>query len=68
MTLPSLGRDITEKVLVRDADAASPSCVARAGDIVGAVQSGRTDLATNRRLLDEAVDRDAHRTVADGHG
>ena len=67
MTLPSLGRDITEKLLVRDADAASPSCAARAGDIVGAVQSGRTDLATNRRLLDEAVAQDAHRAVADDH-
>ena len=67
MTLPSLGREITEKVLVRDADAASPSCAGQAGDIVGAVRSGRTDLATNQRLLDEAVTQDAHRAVAGSH-
>ena len=67
MTRPSLVREITEKALVRDADAASPSCARRAGDFVGAVGSGRTDLATNRRLLDEAVALDAHRAVADSH-
>lgn len=68
MTLPSLGREIIEKVSVRDADTASPSCAARAGDIVGAVRSGRADLATNRRLLDEAVAQDTHRAIADDHG
>ena len=67
MTRPSLVREITEKVLVRDADAAPPSCAGRAGDIVGAVRSGRTDLATNRRLLDEAIAQNAHRAVADRH-
>lgn len=65
---PSFDRKITEKALVRDADVVSPSCAGRAGEIVGAVQSGRTDLATNRRLLDEAVAQDAHRAVADDHG
>ena len=64
---PSLDRNTTEKGLVRDADAAAPSCAGRAGDIVGAVRSGRSDLATNRRLLDKGVALDAHRAVADSH-
>ena len=67
MKRPSLIREITETALVRDADATSPSCARRAGDLVGAVRSGHTDLATNRRLLDEAVAQDAHRAVADSH-
>lgn len=65
VTRSSLVREIIENALVRDANAASPSCAELAGDIVGAVRSGRSDLATNRRLLDEAVTRDAHRVVAD---
>ena len=67
VTRSSLVREIIETALVRDADAASPSCAGRAGDFVGAVRSGRTDLATNRRLLDEAIALDAHRAVADSH-
>ena len=67
MTRPSLVREIIEKALVRDADATSPSCARRAGDFVGAVRSGRTDMATNRHLLDEAVALDVHRAVAASH-
>ena len=65
VTRSSLVREIIENALVRDPDAASPTCADLAGDIVGAVRSGRSDLATNRRLLDEAVVQDAQRGVAD---
>ncbi|MCY4350870.1 MAG: ribbon-helix-helix domain-containing protein [Thiotrichales bacterium] len=65
VTRSSLVREIIERALTRDADAAPPSCAGLAGDLVGAVRSGRPDLATNRHLLDEAVYQDAHRGIAD---
>ena len=65
VTRSSLVREIIENALIRDADAAPPSCTGLAGDLVGAVRSGRPDLATNRHLLDEAVSQDAHRGIAD---
>ena len=67
MTRSSLVREIIERALVRDTNAVSPNCAGLAGDSVGAVRSGHTDLATNRRLLDEAVALDAHRAVAGSH-
>jgi len=67
MTRSSLVREIIENALIPGTTVATRSCADLAADIVGAVRSGRTDLATNRRLLDEAVARDAHRAVADGH-
>ena len=67
VTRSSLVRQIIENALIHRADAASPSCAGRAGDIVGVVRSGRTDLATNRRLLEEAVAQDAHRAGSDSH-
>ena len=67
VTRSSLVRQIIENALIREADAPSPSCLGLTGDLVGAVRSGRTDLATNRRLLDEAVAQDVHRAVADSH-
>ena len=65
VTRSSLVREIIENALVRASDTASPSCAGLAGDLIGAVRSGRSDLATNRRLLDEAVAQDAQRGVAD---
>ena len=65
MTRPSLVREIIENTLVRDTDATLPSCAGLAGDLVGAVRSGRSGLATNRRLLHEAVVQDAHHGIAD---
>lgn len=65
VTRSSLVREIIENALLRETDAAPPSCTALADDLVGAVQSGRSDLATNQRLLEEAVARDARRGVAD---
>lgn len=65
VTRSSLVRQIIETALVRDTAVASPSCAALAGDLVGAVRSGRSDLATNRQLLDEAIVQDANRGTAD---
>ena len=65
VTRSSLVRKIIENALVRDPDAALPSCAGLAGDRVGTIRSGRSDLATNRRLLDEAVARDARRATAE---
>ena len=65
MTRSSLVREIIENALVRASDTASPSCAELAGDLVGTVRSGRSELATNRRLLDESVTQDTHRVVPD---
>ena len=67
LTRSPLVRGIIERALVRDTDAVSPNCAGLAGDLVGAVRSGRSNLATNRCLLDEAVALDVHRAVADSH-
>ena len=65
VTRSSLVREIIKDALVRDSDAALPSCAGLAGDLVGTIRSGRSDLATNRGLLAEAVTRDAQRGKAD---
>ena len=67
MTRSSLVREIIENALVVGTTDAIRSCTDLVGDLFGTVRSGRTDLATDRRLLDEAVARDAHRAVADNH-
>ena len=41
------------------------SCLDLAGDLIGCVQSGIPDLATNPRYLDEAIVRDARRWKGD---
>lgn len=68
VTRSCLVREIIENALVPGTTDPTRSCTDLAGDLFGAVRSGRTDLATNRRLLDEAVAQDAHRVVADDHG
>ena len=69
-------RNVSQSFLVREliANALSdrggappPSCADLAGVLIGAVHSGRSDLATNTRLLDEAVVQDSHLAGADGH-
>ena len=65
VTRSSLVQEIIENALVRGRDATLPICAGLAGDLVGAVCGGRSGLATNRRLLHEAVAQDAHRGVAD---
>ena len=66
-------RNVTRSALVRDilADALDPGCRPRqpsftelAGDLVGSFRSGRDDLATDKRLLHEAMLTDA---AADRH-
>ena len=64
ITRSSLVRQIIENALIHEADAASPSCLGLTGDLVGVVHSGRADLATNPRLLGEAVTGNAHRDVS----
>ncbi len=66
-------RNISRSTLVREVieqaygapGTAPPSCAELAGNLVGAVRSGRTDLATNRQLLEEAMLQDAQRAAAD---
>ena len=67
VTRSSLVREILENALFVGTTNATRSCTDLAGDLFGAVRSGRTDLATDRRLQDEAVAQDAHRAVADNH-
>ena len=65
VTRSSLVRQIIENALIREADAESPSCLGLTRDLAGAVRSGRSDLATNQRLLGKAVAQNSHRAVAD---
>ena len=65
VTRSTLVRELIEQAIGRNPDADPPSCADLAGDLVGVVRSGRTDLATNPRLLDEAVALDARRAAAD---
>ena len=65
VTRSSLVRQFIENALIHEADAASPSCLELTGDVVGAVRSGRSDLATNQRLLGKAVVQTTHPAVAD---
>ena len=63
VTRSALVRDILAEALARDAEGQLPSCAELAGDLVGAFRSGRSDLATNKELLGEAMLADA----AGGH-
>ena len=62
----TLIREILDRTL-RDAPAGdAPTCADLAGDLVGRVASGRTDLATNRELLEQAMLSDSFRGGPDG--
>ena len=63
----SLVRELIASALSDREGAPPPSCADLAGDLIGTVRSGRSDLATNTRLLDEAVVRDSHLAGTDGH-
>ena len=65
VTRSTLVQQIIENALIREADAASPSCLGPSDDLVGVVRSGRADLATNQRLLGENVAHYAGCAVAD---
>lgn len=67
-------RNVTRSVLVRemidqalryDACATPPNCAQLAGDLVGAFRSGRRNLGTDERLLDEAMITDADTNAPD---
>ena len=62
----SLVREFIANALSDRGDVPPASCADLAGDLVGAVRSGRSDLVTNTRLLDEAVAQDSHR-AGGGH-
>ena len=63
----SLVRELIANALRDRSDASPRSCADLAGDLIGAVRSGRSDLATNKSLLDEAVVQDSHLAGTDGH-
>jgi len=56
----SLVRELIANALRDRGGVPPPSCAELAGDLIGAVRSGRSDLATNKRLLDKAVIQDSH--------
>lgn len=64
--LSTLVREILERALPAGGGGA-PSCLDLAGDIAGSIDSGRTNAATDRRLLEQATLRDARRAAADRH-
>ena len=64
----TLVREIIENALGGSRAATSPSCAELAADLIGSVRSGRADLATNPRLLDDAVVQDARRATANRRG
>lgn len=57
----TLVREILDRTLREAPTANAPTCADLAGDLVGSVASGRTDLATNRELLEQAVLGDSYR-------
>ena len=61
----ALVRAILGEALDRDVDSEPPSCLELAGDLAGCFDSGRSDAATNRHLLEEAMLVDADYVAAD---
>ncbi len=59
VTRSALVRDILTSALDRGSRPASPSCAELAGSLVGSFRSGRDDLATSKRLLEDAMLTDA---------
>jgi len=63
ITRSALLREIVGEALDRVPTPATPSCAELASDLIGAVRSGRRDLATNPDLLKQAVVSDARRAA-----
>lgn len=59
VTRSTLVRGILADALDRSCRPQPASCAQLAGDLVGSFRSGRDDLATNKRLLEEAMLNDA---------
>ena len=65
VTRSALVREMIDRALEYDACAAPPNCAQLAGDLVGGFRSGRRDLGTDERLLEEAMITDAHADAPD---
>lgn len=65
ITRSALVREMIDRSLEYDACAAPPNCAQLAGDLVGAFRSGRPNLASDGRLLEEAMISDADTNAPD---
>ena len=65
ITKSALVREMIDQALDYNACAAPPSCAQLAGDLVGAFRSGRRDLGTDDKLLEEAMIADARAHASD---
>ncbi|MXW17279.1 MAG: ribbon-helix-helix protein, CopG family [Gemmatimonadetes bacterium] len=65
VTRSALIREMIDQALQYNDCAAPPSCAQLAGDLVGVLRSGRRDLGTHERLLEEAMITDARRNAPD---
>ena len=57
-------RKIADEAADRSSDSESPSCLELAGDLAGCFESGRSDAATDPRLLEEAMLSDARASAS----
>ena len=57
----TLLREILERTLLEGTEPNAPTCADLAGDLIGSVASGRTNLATDPELLEQAVLADSIR-------
>ena len=64
VTRSALLRDIVEKGLDGLPEPAAPNCADLMSDLIGSVDSGHDDLATNPRFLEEAIVADSGRGPA----
>ncbi len=62
----TLVREILERTLVESPETDPPSCADLAGDLVGSVASGRSNLATDSELLEQAALADHVRGTSHG--
>ena len=65
LTKSAVVREMIDRALRYNDCAAPPSCAQLAGDLVGAFRSGRNDLGTDERLLEEAMITDARPDAPD---
>ena len=65
VTKSALVREMIDQALEYNDCAAPPNCAQLAGDLVGSFRSGRRDLATDERLLEEAVIAGARTNASD---
>ena len=65
ITKSALVREMIDRALDYNTCAVPSSCAQLAGDLVGAVRSGRSDLGTDDKLLEEAIIADARTHAPD---